>query len=261
MWKKVSKSFVSNLTKELDEIVNEWQYRDILEGEYPYIIVDVIYIKVRENRQVVSKSCHITIGISKEGNREILGFLIQEGESQSTWTKFFDYLNKRGLKGVNLVISDAHKGLVKSIREQFTGSSWQRCQVHFLRNIFESIPKKDSQNFREKIKSIFRLSSIEEARKVKDQVLEEYEDNKQYTRACKTLDEGFEDAFEYTLTGKVHSRLKSMNLLERLNEEIRRREKVIRIFPNTESANRLIGAILIDKHEEWITSPKKYIKI
>lgn len=258
--KKVSKSFVSSLSKELDEMVNDWQYSSLENTNYPYLMVDVIYIKIRENKRVISKSCHIALGINDEGGREIIGFLIMDGESENSWSTFFDYLLTRGLNGVKLVISDAHKGLVKAVRKHFTGVSWQRCQVHFLRNIFQTIPKKGSGNFREKVKLIFKLISIDEAREEKDRILDQYGDDPRYAKACQTLDEGFEDAFQYLLVGPANRRLRSTNLLERLNEEVRRREKVIRIFPNTESANRLIGAVLIDQHEEWITSSRSYIK-
>lgn len=257
--KKISKSFVSNLTKELDEMIHEWQYAQLTEKAYPYLMVDVLYIKVRENYRVLSKSCHIAVGISQKGDREVLGFLIQDGESEKTWSHFFDYLKERGLHGMELVISDAHKGLVKAIGKSFTGVSWQRCQVHFLRNIFQYLPKKASQAFREKVKAIFRISSVDEARRLKDQVIAEYEDQAGYKKACEVLDEGFEDAFQYAVVGPAHPRLRSTNLLERLNEEIRRREKVVRIFPNTASANRLIGAILVDQSDQWLSSPRAYI--
>ena len=219
----------------------------------------VLYIKVREDNRVLSKSCHIAIGITKDGDREIIGFMIQNEESDRTWSNFFEYLKERGLQGVELVISDAHKGLVSAIRKSFTNASWQRCQVHFLRNIFTTIPKKNSKPFREAIKSIFKFTDINLAREAKNRLVEEYYDQKKYTKACETLDNGFEDAFQYTVLGNSHNRLKSTNLLERLNQEVRRREKIIRIFPNHASANRLIGAVLMDLHEEWISSTRKYI--
>ena len=258
--KSIYKSFVSSLTEQLDPMVKDWQNRSLKDTSYPYVMTDVLYIKIRENHRVVSRSCHIAIGITKDGEREIIGFMIQNKESDETWSVFFEYLKFRGLQGTELVISDAHKGLVKAIKESFTNASWQRCQVHFMRNILSKVPKKDSKPFRESIKAIFRFTDIELARTAKNKLIRDYIDKTKYSKACETLDEGFEDAFQYTVVGKGHPRLKSTNLLERLNEEVRRREKVIRIFPNRDSANRLIGAILMDKHEDWLSSSRKYIQ-
>ncbi|MFB5366597.1 IS256 family transposase [Enterococcus faecium] len=240
--KSVSKSFVSSLTEQLDPMVNEWQNRSLSGTNYPYLMTDVLYIKVREDHRVLSKSCHIAIGITEGGDREIIGFMIQNEESDDTWSIFFEYLKERGLKGTELIISDAHKGLVSAIRKSFTNASWQRCQVHFLRNM------------------IFKFTDIELARTAKNALVGEYIDQPKYTKACEILDNGFEDAFQYTVIGNSHNRLKSTNLLERLNQEVRRREKIIRIFPNRTSANRLIGAVLMDLHDEWLSSTRKYIK-
>ncbi|WP_425592829.1 IS256 family transposase [Enterococcus cecorum] len=257
--KSVSKSFVSSLTEQLEPMVNEWQNRLLSEKNYPYLMTDVLYIKVREENRVLSKSCHIAIGITKDGDREIIGFMIQSGESEETWTTFFEYLKERGLQGTELVISDAHKGLVSAIRKSFTNVSWQRCQVHFLRNIFTTIPKKNSRSFREAVKGIFKFTDINLAREAKNRLIHDYIDQPKYSKACASLDDGFEDAFQYTVQGNSHNRLKSTNLIERLNQEVRRREKIIRIFPNQTSANRLIGAVLMDLHDEWIYSSRKYI--
>lgn len=259
--KSVSKSFVSSLTKDLDEVVEAWRHSSLSENQYPFLMVDVIYIKVREEKRVVSKSCHIAVGVNNKGNREILGFLVTDSESEPSWSLFFEYLKKRDLKGLKMITSDAHKGLVAAIRSSFPGVSWQRCQVHFLRNILATIPKKESKEFREEVKSIFRLTDIDTARKAKNRLLEDYEDKPKYQKACAILDEGFEDAFQYAVDEPAHSRLRSTNLLERLNSEIRRREKVIRIFPNIPSAVRLIGALLMDQNEAWIGSPRIYLKL
>lgn len=256
----VSKSFVSNLTKQLDEQVSQWQYSPFTKA-YPYVMVDVVYIKVRENFRVVSKSCHIAIGFSEEGDRDVLGFLIQDSESEQTWSHFFEYLKSRNLHGVKLVISDAHKGLVSAIKKEFTNISWQRCQVHLLRNIFSTVPKKNSQLFREQVKALFRIKDIEQARVLKDDILSQFEEDKRYSKACECLDEGFEDSFQYAVVGPAHSRLRSTNLLERLNQEVRRREKVIRIFPNVDSARRLIGAVLMHQDEEWMSSSRSYMNL
>lgn len=255
----VSKSFVSKLTAELDPMVKEWRNRTLEETAFPYVVTDVLYIKVRENNRVVSKSCHIAIGINNEGYREIIGFMIQDGESEYSWKNFFEHLKNRGLNGTKLVISDSHKGLVSAIRESFTGVSWQRCQVHFMRNIFEQVPKKDSKPFREAVKNIFRYTDIELAREAKNELINKFIHQKRYEKACEILDEGFEDAFQYTVVANGHTRLRSTNSIERLNQEIRRREKVIRIFPNTDSAIRFTGAVLMDIDEEWIGSTRKYI--
>src|SRR5699024_5957050 len=129
--------------------------------EFPYIVTDVLYIKVREDNRAVSKSCHIAIGINEYRYREIIGFLIQDGESELTRSNFFEHLKNRDLKGTKLVVSDSHKGLVSAIRESFTGVSWQRCKVHFMRNVLNYVPKKDSKTFREAVKAIFHYTDIE----------------------------------------------------------------------------------------------------
>ena len=258
--KSVSKSFVSSLTEQLDPMVHEWQNRSLSGRNYPYVMTDVLYLKVREDHRVLSKSCHIAIGITEDGEREVIGFMIQNEESEDTWSIFFEYLKERGLQGTELIISDAHKGLVTAIRKSFTNASWQRCQIHFLRNIFTTIPKKNSKPFREAVKAIFKFTDIDLARAAKNRIVDDYIEQPKYKKACESLDSGFEDAFQYTVIGNGYTRLKSTNLLERLNQEIRRREKIIRIFPNRASANRLIGTILMDVHEEWLSSTRKYIK-
>jgi transposase-like protein len=258
--KSVSKSFVSSLTSQLDPLVKEWQERDLSNKKYPYLMTDVIYIDVRENGKVISKSCHIAVGVSEKGTREILGFMIQGGESEDSWTVFFDYLKQRGLTGIKMIISDAHKGLVKAIKKSFTNVTWQRWQVHFIRNILKNVPKTGSEDFKNSVKAIFKFKDMSLARQAKNALIEKYETNAKYKKACKTFDEGFEDSFQYLVVANGHNRLKSTNMLERLNQEVRRREKVIRIFPNTPSANRLIGALLMDKNEEWAHSSRTYIK-
>src|SRR5699024_4132858 len=146
--------------------------------------------------------------------------------SDETWSTFFEYLKERGLQGTELIISDAHKGLVSAIRKAFTNASWQSCQVHFLRNIFSSIPKKNSKAFREAVKTIVKFTDIELAREPKNNLINHYIDQTKYTTASETLESGFEDALQHTVVGKGHNRLKGTNLLERLNQEVRRREKI-----------------------------------
>lgn len=256
--KKVSKSYVSSITKLLDEEVYKFKQRRI-DKEIPYLMTDVLYIKVRENRRVVSKAVHIAIGIDSKGFKNIIGFMISDSESEETWKDFYRSMLDRGLKNVEMVISDAHQGQVNAIQKTFTESVWQRCQVHFLRNVMDKLPRKNTQEIRDEIKHLFRITDIDAARLYKDKIIEKNSDK--YEKMCDCLDEGFEDSFQYTASSSTkYNRLKSTNLLERLNQEIRRREKVIRIFPNVESAERLIGSMLIDIDEDWITSTRRYIE-
>ena len=160
-----------------------------------------------------------------------------------------------------MLISDSHKGLVKAIKETFINMSWQRCQVHFLRNILSKAPKKNTEEFRTDIKALFKIQDINLARKMKDEIFLKYENEQKFQNSLNTLDEGFEDAFAYLANDVIHSRLRSTNCLERLNEEVRRRERVIRIIPNEYSDIRLIGTILIDINEDWMSTSKLYIKM
>lgn len=157
-----------------------------------------------------------------------------------------------------MIISDANK---EAIKETFVNVIWQRCQVHFFRNILSKAPKKNTEELRTDIKALFKIQDINLERKMKDEIFLKYESENKYQNPLNTLDEEFEEAFAYLANNTIHSILRLTNSLERLNEEVRRREKVIRIFPNEDSAIRLIGAILIDINQDWITSSKLYIRI
>lgn len=254
----VSKSFVSSLTVELDAVVNTFLNRAIIQ-KYPFILSDVLHIKVRENNRVVSKAFHIILGINEFGERELMDFSISDSESYTTWQSLYTRLLERGLSALKLVISDAHKGEVAAIRDVFGGVAWQRCQVHFMRNVFDKLPRKKTEMIRDELKILFKTNNIDIARNMKNDIIRRYSEKYQKMTDC--LDEGFEDAFQYcNIKETNYTRLKSTNMLERLNSEIRRREKVIRIFPNEQSALRLIGSVLIDIHEDWNTSSRQYIK-
>lgn len=247
----VSKSFVSSLTEKLDPIVNTWANRPLNTTYYPYIFADAMYIKVREHNRVVSKAVYIATAINEHNGREILGLKVDHSESYEAWQRFFQYLQSRGLQSPKLIISDAHKGLKKAITEEFVGTTWQRCTVHFKRNIFTQLPKKDMHEVKVGLKRIFEAVKVEDARKFKEEFLNSFGDNPKLEKVIETLDDGFEDAIQYLNQPlKYHQFIRSTNSLERLNEEVRRREKVIRIFPNTQSAFRLIGAVLMDIAEE-----------
>lgn len=247
----VSKSFVSSLTAKLDPVVKEWANRPLNTQYYPYIFVDAMYIKVREHHKVVSKGVYIAAAINEHNQREILGLKIDHAESEESWQGFFQGLIARGLQSPKLVISDAHPGLKKAIQKEFIGTSWQRCTVHFKRNLIDKMPKKGMTEVKVDLKRIFDAVTVEDARKFKEEFVTRYEEDTKLAKVIESLEEGFDDAVQYLNESvKYHQFIRSTNSLERLNEEVRRREKVIRIFPNTQSAFRLIGAVLMDYAEE-----------
>lgn len=244
-----SKSTISNLCKNLDPIVHEFKTRP-LKNHYPFILVDAIYLKVRENNRVQSRGLLIAVGINKNGNREIIGFEIANTENESSWGDFFISLKERGLKDVHLITSDNHKGLVKAIRRHFQGATWQRCQTHFSKNILDATPKSLQPEVKEELRKLYDAVDIDSARSVRDQIIYKYEDRA--PRAMTLLDEAFDDVTAVlTLPFKYRKKLRTTNMVERLNQEIRRRERVIRIFPNEASVIRLMGALLIELDEKW----------
>ncbi|UXH43850.1 IS256 family transposase [Rossellomorea vietnamensis] len=254
----VSKSFVSSLTQKLDPIINDWAKRPLNGTYFPFIFVDAMYIKVREHHRVVSKAVYIATALTEKNNREILGLMVDHVESYESWSRFFQQLKSRGLQSPKLVISDAHKGLQKAVLREFIGTSWQRCNVHFKRNIINQLPKKDSKEIRTMIKRVFEAVKIEDMRNFKEELMSQFSENKKYEKALAILDEGFEDTIQYMEhPEEIRPHIRSTNSLERLNQEVRRREKVIRIFPNTQSAFRLVGAVLFH-YQETNYSKRKF---
>ena len=245
-----SKSTVSALCKQLDPAVERFKNRP-LETEYPFVIVDALYMKARENGAVRSKGMLIATGINRDGKREVLGFQTGDGESYETWSEFFSGLKVRGLRKVDLVTSDNHGGLVKAIKEQFCGAMWQRCQTHFSKNVLDKVPKVHRSGIHTKLTDLYNSPCLEDAYERRDSLLKELEI--MAPKAAIKLDEGFHDVTAiFSLPEAYRRRLRTSNSIERLNEEIRRRERVIRIFPNEDSINRLIGSLLMEQHEKWI---------
>lgn len=248
----VSKSFVSSLTAQLDPVVNEWANRPLGLTRYAYVYADAMYIKVREHHKVVSKAVYIAYGINEDQKREVIGFQVNHHESYTAWKEFFQSLKARGLHSPQLVISDAHEGLKKAIQTEFIGTAWQRCLVHFKRNILMTVAHKDKKEVAMALKRVFDVVSPEDARKWKDQFVDDCLETGRFQKAVAILEDGFDDAIQY-LTEPVerHPFIRSTNHLERLNQEIRRCERVICIFPHTQSAFRLIGAVLMDYEKEF----------
>ncbi|GIN37164.1 IS256 family transposase [Heyndrickxia oleronia] len=255
--KNISKSFVSSLTQKLDPIVNEWAKRPLNTTYYPFVFVDAMYIKVREHQSVVSKAVYIATAITEKNTREIIGLSVDHAESFESWGRFFQQLKSRGLQSPKLVISDAHQGLQKAIQREFIGTAWQRCNVHFKRNIFNKLPKKSSAEIKTMIKRVFEAVTIDDIRLFKDELMSRFGTEPKFEKALSILDEGFEDTIQYIIFPEsIRYHIRSTNSLERLNQEVRRRERVIRIFPNTQSAFRLIGAVLM-QYQDTVYSKRK----
>lgn len=254
--KKFSKSTVSALCEKLDPVVKAFQTRP-LENHYPFLVVDALYLKVRVEHRVQSRGLLVAIGVNEEGNREIIGFQLTTTESENSWSDFFESLKERGLKDVHLVTSDNHKGLVNAIQKQFQGATWQRCQTHFSRNMLDQTPKSLQPGLKEDLRQLYEAIDIESAIKARNDILAKYEATA--PKAATLLDEAFADITGVLILPlKYRKRLRTTNGVERLNQEIRRRERVIRIFPNEASVIRLMGALLMEQSEKWQTGRKYF---
>ena len=251
-----SKSTVSSLCEALDPAVEAFRNRP-LNKHYPFVVVDALYIKSREDDRVLSKGVLVATGVNEEGHREILGFSVDNSESEQSWGNFFSSLKERGLKNVDFVVSDNHKGLVKAIRRHFINASWQRCQTHFSRNVSDKTPNKFKAEINELLRKLYNADDKAHAKQILEQIIADY--TEKVPQAVNMIDEAFDDITAVlVLPMKYRKRLRTTNSIERMNEEIRRRERVIRIFPNTDSVIRLIGAMLIEQHEKWMNSHKYF---
>ena len=245
----ISASSVSRLNKSLDQIVSSFANRK-LEEEYPYLILDARYEKVRQEGVVSSKAILIAIGVNLEGKREILSIEIANRESTNSWKDFISKLKARGLHGVRLVISDAHLGLQAAITELLTNALWQRCYVHYLRNAKDYLLRKCNDNCLVELKFIYEQRSIQDAHRELKAWVSKWADIHPKLVAW-TEENIFETLTFYRFPPQHRVHLRSSNVLERLNQEIKRRTLVVRIFPNEDSALRLIRAIGVEIDEKW----------
>lgn len=253
---RFSRSTVSQLCTALDARVRAWNERPLGSQTYPFVLVDALVVKVRRNEAVRATSALIVSGINEEGMRELLGLWLGDSESEGTWTDMFAALKRRGLRGVEVLVSDDHAGLVKAVQRHFQGVIWQRCQVHLQRNVLGRTPRHLRGHMATGLRRIFQAADRLVARAAFAALAAGLEGKAE--RALAILEEGLEDALAVlSLPEKYRVRLRTTNGMERLNEEIRRRERVIRIFPNEASALRLIGALLAEQHEVWSTG-KRY---
>ena len=251
-----SKSTVSSLCQELNPVVESFRKRP-LEEHYPFLIVDAIYMKARDDHRIKSRGFLIATGVNANGNREVLGFTIADSESEDSWCDFFAGLKARGLKDVDLIVSDNHGGLKKAIQKQFHGTGWQRCQTHFSKNLLDKTPKRLQPEIKTALNDLYNAPTLKDAMQRKEQMLEKYQTQAPKTTAL--LDASFDEITAvFALPESYRKRMRTTNSIERLNEELRRRERVIRIFPNDESLIRLMGALLMEHHEKWMTGKKYY---
>jgi transposase-like protein len=250
----VSKSEVSRLCEEVEAHVAEFLSRP-LEGEFPYVWLDGTYVKVRDGGRIVSKAAIVAVGLNSEGRREVLGMKIGHAESEEFWTELLRDLLGRGLKGVKLTVSDAHEGLKKAISRRLS-CSWQRCRVHFMRNVLARVPKGRKELVAATVRTAFAQPSQEEAAKCWRQVADRLRAS--HPEVSRLMDEAEGEVLAYmAFPRELWPMLASNNGLERLNRELKRRADTVQIFPNGASVRRLLGAILMEQHDEWQVSRKQ----
>ena len=244
-----SKSTVSALCKKLDAEIMAFKSRPLNMNDAPFLMVDATYFKAREDHKIVSKAFLVALAITSDGSREIVGFDVFDAEDNYSWRTFFKDLKARGLDGVHMVISDAHKSILRAIAKTYPDAAWQRCQVHFIRNILDETPTRFKEGLKSELRRMFNASTIGEARSLRDGIISDY--TPVAPKAVNVLDTGFEDAMTVMqLPGWMRTKLRSSNWIERLNREFKRRSDVIQIFPNAASILRLMGAVAIEYNDQ-----------
>ena len=245
-----SASTISRINKKLDGELKRFAQRP-LEEPCPYLILDARYEKVREDGHVRDQAVLVAIGINWDGRRCVLGVEMAHRESQSSWRDFVMGLKERGLHGVEFAVSDNHPGIRKAIAELLPEAVWQRCYVHFLRNAIDHLPRKADDDCRTELRWLYDRRDLSEAKRDLAAWLQRWQDR--YPKLCDWVEDNIEETFSfYCLPLEHHRNMKSTNMLERVNQELKRRTRVVRIFPNSDSCLRLVRALAAETHEEWI---------
>jgi putative transposase len=254
----ISKSEVSRICADLDAEVSAFADRSLAERAFPYVFLDATYCKARVDRRVVSQAVVIATGVAADGHREVLGFAVGDSEDGAFWTAFLRTLKARGLAGTQLVISDAHTGLKQAIGAVLLGSAWQRCRVHFMRNVLARVPKGNAEMVAAAIRTVFAQPDAEHVHSQLDVIAGML--GRQFPQVEVMLREAEDDLLAFTAFPAAHwKKIWSTNPLERLNKEIKRRTDVVGVFPNPEALLRLAGAVLVEAHDEWQVSDRRYL--
>jgi putative transposase len=254
----VSKSHVSRICAELDGAVGDFRERRLDHIEFPYLFLDATYVKAHDGAHVVSKAIVVATGVAADGTREVLGLAVGDSEDATFWTSFLRALRARGLSGVRLVISDAHQGLRQAIDKVMLGAAWQRCRVHFLRNVLARVPKGSAEMVAAAVRTIFAQPDAaavhEQLHSIADKL------GRQFPAVAGMLTDAEADLCAFATFPHPHWRkIWSTNPLERVNKEIKRRSNVVGIFPNEAAVVRLTGAVLLEVHDEWQIADRRYL--
>jgi putative transposase len=254
----ISKSEVSRICADLDTEVAAFRDRSLAGQAFPYVFLDATYCKARVNHRVVSQAVVVATGVAADGHREVLGFDVGDSEDGAFWTAFLRSLKARGLGGVQLVISDSHAGLKAAISSVLLGASWQRCRVHFLRNVLAQVPKGSAEMVAATIRTIFAQPGPAQVREQLEVIAGM--PGRQFPRVEAMLHEAADDITAFAAFPIGHwKKIWSTNPLERLNKEIKRRTDVVGVFPNPEALLRLAGAVLVEAHDEWQVGERRYL--
>ena len=254
----ISKSEVSRICAELDEQLGAFRGRSLAHVEFPYVFLDATYLKGRVEHQVVSRAVVVATGVSMEGNREVLGCAVGHSEDGAFWTEFLRSLRARGLKGVRLVISDQHLGLKKAIEAVMVDAAWQRCRVHFMRNVLARVKRNNTHMVIAAIQTIFAQPDATSVREQFDRIVATLEG--QFPDVATMLIDAQEDLLAFSAFPESHWRkVWSSNPLERLHREIKRRTDVVGVFPNDNAVERLVTAVVVETHDEWQVAERRYL--
>ena len=253
----ISKSEVSRICADLDTEVAVFRDRDLTGMGYPYVFLDATFCKARVNHRVVSQAIIVAVGVAADGRREVLGFGVGHSENKAFWTEYLRSLKTRGLGGVKLVISDAHTGLKKAAATVLQGAAWQRCRVHFMRNVLAVIPKNSGEMVASIIRTIFAQPNAKHVNTQFEEVARMLE--RSHPKIAEMLTDARDDLLAFASFPDKHWRqIWSTNPLERVNKEIKRRTDVVGVFPNPAALLRLAGAVLVEQHDEWDAGERRY---